>query len=450
VGERHRLGRGKTGGTLVRCGIVALLFWGDGRLSAAPDAAASPIPAAAGAAAEDGGPALTWADCVRRSAAQNPDLLAAQKTRDSRRSQYYGNVNGLLPGVSLSNSYSESNNGARSSRWQTRGSAQWDLFNLKSYASVRSASASLAQADAGLRLASAEVRSGLRKAFAQLLFAQEQVSVAQRIRDVRSNNARMVSLKYQSGRESKGNMLQAQAELAEAEAELAQARRVQRVARQSLNRWMGQDDFSAVSVTGSFDTKALPARAEVETAVSGHPRLAQLEASRNVARASVQNAWGGVWPTLSAGYGRSWTGPDEFPDETTGWNVSGTLSLPLFSGGPTSAFHSVSSARRNLEKSEQDLRAGRQQLRADLETAWSDLAGKIDRVDVQKKFLEAARQRNDEALVRYSNGLMTFENWEQVVSGLVSSERGALQSRRDAVLAEAAWEQSLGRGLEEP
>jgi outer membrane protein TolC len=64
-------------------------------------------------------------------------------------------------------------------------------------------------------------------------------------------------------------------------------------------------------------------------------------------------------------------------------------------------------------------------------------------------YLESARQRNDEATIRYSSGLMTYENWEIVVTDLVNFERSSIRSKRDAVVSEASWEQSIGKTLEE-
>jgi hypothetical protein len=50
----------------------------------------------------------------------------------------------------------------------------------------------------------------------------------------------------------------------------------------------------------------------------------------------------------------------------------------------------------------------------------------------------------------YESGLMSFENWEQIVTDYVSFKRSALRARRDAVAAEAAWMSVLGRGMDEP
>jgi hypothetical protein len=63
------------------------------------------------------------------------------------------------------------------------------------------------------------------------------------------------------------------------------------------------------------------------------------------------------------------------------------------------------------------------------------MADATDQIEVQNQFLVAARQRNSEAMVRYSSGLMSYENWEDVVTELVNFERSAIRAERDAMVA---------------
>jgi outer membrane protein TolC len=123
------------------------------------------------------------------------------------------------------------------------------------------------------------------------------------------------------------------------------------------------------------------------------------------------------------------------------------VSLPIFGGGPTASYYDIKSSARDLERADQERRATRSEVRSDLENAWSGRASADEQVEVQNAFLEAARQRNGEADVRYSNGLMSYENWEVIVTERVNYERGLIRAQRDAVVAAAQWERSLGIGI---
>jgi len=179
-----------------------------------------------------------------------------------------------------------------------------------------------------------------------------------------------------------------------------------------------------------------------------HPQVEQLRMSRDLSLAGLSSARSTLWPSLSASYSRTASGAGYFPD-TLHWSAGAVVSYPLFGGGITSTYDSVKAARYTLEKAEQDLRSTFNQVRSGIESAWANFADSVDQVQVQDQFLEAVRQRNDESLIRYSSGLMSFEDWELAVADLVKYEKGVIQAERDAVVSEAAWDQASGKLLEE-
>ena len=58
----------------------------------------------------------------------------------------------------------------------------------------------------------------------------------------------------------------------------------------------------------------------------------------------------------------------------------------------------------------------------------------------------AAETRAGIARSKYNNGLMSFEDWDRIETDLIQRQKAALLGRRERVLAEAAWEQTQGRG----
>jgi outer membrane protein TolC len=288
----------------------------------------------------------------------------------------------------------------------------------------------------------------LRQAFANLLFAQEKVAVAERIMNLRMDNSKMVSLKYESGRESKGNMLRSKAEFRQAQADMASATRNVRAAQKELNRQLGLDVFDSAVATGTLQTAPLMDLPDTRPLVDNHPQVRVLTFAREVSKAELASARSSLWPYLSANYSRTRIGEDFFPD-TAHWNASANLSYRLFGSGLSSTYYESVSAKRRLEKAEEDLRSTRNQIGSGLESAWAALATNIEQVQVKRDFLEAASQRNKESTIRYSSGLMSYEDWELAVGDLVNYESGVIEAERDAVLAEAQWAEALGKTLEE-
>lgn len=398
---------------------------------------------------------LNWEDCVQIAGRSNPDLASSRFGLEASRSSYKGSYNGIMPRVSLSNGYSSSGSGDPAANggggsWSASASASLNVFNKSSIQSIKIAQAALAQQEAGTLQSSATLRYNLKRAFSQLLYAQQNVGVSRSILDMRRDESQLVKLRYDSGRESKGNMLRAQAQLLQAEAALSQSERDLRTARISLNRQLGQNDFAVITVTGTLsvpDAPEAPSEQTAEALLKQRPDVIMQTAVVQGSEASLGQAQSPLWPTLSASYSYSGSGRNEFPPMRSGWGLN--LSFPIFGGGPTSAYYAITTAKNNLERAKQDLRSVRSQAVVDLETSWSGFAEAVDQARVQAALLDAARQRNDEANIRYDSGLMTYDNWEIIVSDRVNQERAAVQSQLNATIAEATWARALGRQLEE-
>lgn len=386
---------------------------------------------------------------MAEAARANPALASSRLSVDANRALYYSSFNGFLPSLSLSNSVSESNT-ARQPAWSANASASITLFSAGEAAQIRSASASLNAAEASLRASSAGLRSSLRQTFSALLFAQTSLETARRINEIRGHNAELVNLRYEAGREAKGNMLRAKAQAMQAHYAVVGAERDLRSAQRDMARQLGREGFEAFVATGAFASAPPPPRPEDFRALLPlRTDVAIAEASLRSSKASLDGANAVLWPTLSANYNRSRTGPTEFPRTRTSWSAGATLSYQLFGGGPTAAYLNTKASRLGYERTQSDLSAARQAALSDLESVWADYAGAADQVVVQTALLEAARQRNDEADIRYGSGLLSFDNWEVIVSDRVSTERQALSASRAAMDAETAWHRALGRALGE-
>ncbi|HAM36553.1 MAG TPA: hypothetical protein DEB40_01060 [Elusimicrobia bacterium] len=401
--------------------------------------------------AQAGPTALSWEDCVALALRNNPDLAASRRGQEASRASYRGSFNGLFPQLSLSHNYSETGGGRGAGKtWQAQAAASMDLFNASNIAAIKSSKASLAQAQAGLRQSSASVRFNLRQAFLQLLFSQANLETSAKIKDLRTKSSKLVALRYDSGRESLGNKLRAQAQAAQAQADHEIAGLDLRTAQRSLVRQLGLDEFRAFAATGTLEAQAPPEEPLADSAVlERRPDVAVQQAVVKGFMAGVEQAKSSLWPSLSANYTRSRSGATEFPSSQYGWTFGGVLSYPLFGNGPTAAYYAVSAAQRGLEKAKEDLRTVRSQAIVDLENSWTDFSAAVARDRVQAALLTAARQRNIEADIRYDSGLLTYDNWEIISSDRISQERQTLASRLNAVVAQAAWEKALGKELGE-
>lgn len=405
---------------------------------------------------------LTWSDCVRLAARNNPDLHSSLEAMEASQAQYKGSFNGIFPHLTASNSYTDSSSTSHSAilpdgtvgtatteskLWNLQGTASLDLIDFGQWANIQSFAAASRQAQANLQVASTTLLLNLYKAFAAVLYAQEEINVDTNIRDTWQANSQMISLRYDSGAESKGNKMNTQASLLQAEAGLAQAGRDRQVAQQQLSQVLGMDEFSALAVTGTWSAPAVPDPApQFDALLANVPQLRAEQAVVDQARAALKSAHSTLWPTLSLNYSKGAEGSSEFPTDPF-WTFTGVVNYPLFGGGPTSTYYASQAAERSYEKAQQDFRSLRNQTLSNLQSAWSSYAQAEDNVRVQRAFLDAAKQRKDESDINYQSGLMTFENWIIVVNDYVNFQTSFLRAEQNLILAEAQWRFTIGEQL---
>ncbi|HOX22690.1 MAG TPA: TolC family protein [Elusimicrobiales bacterium] len=384
--------------------------------------------------------ALSWQNCMALAKASNPTLLAAQHSLESAKSKYYVSLNTFFPSLNLSHSVSRSGSGSGRSpdAWSAGESLNWSLLNFSNIKDLKSKQTALRQAEEVLRQAEVNLRKNLRIAFADLLYNQEKIGLMESIAELRIKNSKMVSLQYDSGRESKGNMMRAQALAAQAVSDISKARLTLSSAQRSLLALMGQDALRVVTASGTLSVPGRGPDPDVETVAQNAPDVKVSAYTVQLYEIQFESAKVSGYPTLTASQSLNWTGAQEFPNQRS-WGVGLSLSLPIFSGGPTSYWNSKNSAMQLYLKAKEDYRQTLLNTRYTAQNAWSNLLSSIYDCDVDQQLLAASDQRHNESTIKYLAGSMIFENWETVEQEFVNAEKSYLDALRSAAAAEANW-----------
>ena len=195
-------------------------------------------------------------------------------------------------------------------------SASQSLFTGgRNRAAVDRASATLKSVEADLADRRATLSYDVRSAFAQLLFAQEQVDLARAIAKRRKENLDLIQLRYEGGRENKGALLLTQASSRDAEFGVAQAERFLAVARRQLARVLGRDESDAIEITGKLESGRPDSSADYETLAADTPAHWRAVAQLFVARAGLDSAKSQYFPELSAKATTGRNGEDWMPEQ---------------------------------------------------------------------------------------------------------------------------------------
>ncbi|MBI3291311.1 MAG: TolC family protein [Elusimicrobia bacterium] len=398
---------------------------------------------------------LTWEACVQETVHHNPDLAAAQEAVQKARSQYYANYAGFLPQLSANVSATRANStlnlgplglvGNIQNQYNTGLSFQQNLFTgLRDTAQVKKSRADLDTAEAALQLTQAQVSNDLKSAFAKLLYAQEQLKLAGAIAGRRQENVRLVQLRFEVGRENKGSYLRTKADDRLATFEVAQARRALRVAQREVTKVLGRSEFGVITVVGSFPTPSPGPMPNFPDLTLQTPTHRQAEAQARGSQAGVSLARSEFFPSVDAtgSVGRSGT---TWPPDRDRWSMGGTLNYAFFPGGRH--VFDVRGAMAERRRAQWNVQSIDHQVALSLEQAFSRFQDAAEKIEVQQEFLTAAEVRAEIARSQYTNGLLSFQDWDLIESDLITQQKQMLVVRRDAMIAEAAWEQAQGKGF---
>jgi len=393
--------------------------------------------------------ALTWEDCVKESAKNHPDLIAAIEGVKASEAVKSISASGEYPQVNaaLSGSTSKSSGQSRSDSYSTSLSGSQLVFDgKKTINNVKAAGEDILASKQNFRYTSSTVRQALRIAFVDLLKAQEMTRITQEIFQIRRGSMELITLRYQSGLEHRGALLTAEANLAQAQYSVNSAARDLEVARRDLVKELGRGRWEALTVKGDFVVTDIPQdQLDLDAMALRNPQVLQAAAKKNAAEFNLRSAYGNFAPSLSidAGIGKSGT---TFLPQNSQKNAGFTLSIPLFEGGLRDA--KVSAAQAALNQLKANEISMRDSVAAHLQQCRAALLEAIDNVDVQKKSLLATEERSIIAEAQYSIGTISFDSWTIIEDNLVSAKRSFLNAQAEALLSEANWIQAKGETLE--
>lgn len=402
--------------------------------------------------------ALSWSDCVAEAEAKNSSLKAAENAFQVSRLAVTSAESGFYPSLSASLGVSQSGEkqsdgefsakpgDGRNVSFSAQLTLSQNLFNgFADWGRVKKTKAELRAAEATFKKAKEGIILDLKKAFSQLVLAQDSATLNHDIVRRREENLKLVELRFEGGRENKGSLLLSKAYYQQSLLDEVQAKNAVLVARANLAKVLGRDESDPIEVTGEAPTKE-PSDSSPNfwSLVREIPDHLEAAAQEEALQGQVLVKRSDFLPTLSAFGSVGKTGSEFFP-QTEGWSAGLSLNWPLFNGFKHSSDTRAAilnqasqvASRQNLDR----------ELVANLERNHSAFREAVMKLKVDEAFRSAAKVRSEIARGKYNNGLLSFEDWDIIESDLINRQKTYLQSKRDRVVAEAEWRAALDGGV---
>ena len=398
---------------------------------------------------------LTWDECVKEAASNNKDILAAEQSLTAADDSHIASLGQFFPQITFNASIGRSGAGGFSDALnspfynQNAGlslNAQQDIFSgFKDFASVDQSNAQLDLARAQLRQAKAQLSHDLKADFYTLLYTQQEIALLEDIVKRDQANQDLVQMNFKGGTDNKGSLLQAQATTEQDKFAVAQAIRALRVAERNLDQVLGRSPMEDVEVQGAFDTPALPDNAP-NFAELTNLTPAHLEAVAQLGLSDSQyvTARAAFLPTLSANASLSQDGWN-FGETQPGWSASLDLSFPLFTGGRD--LFTLKSAEESKKGVKDTLESTDLKTESSLESAYASYMDSLEEMKVQELQVQAAQTQEEIARAEYLNGLLIFQNWNQIEAALTNQQKTEISDYLNIKTTEANWELTQGKGV---
>lgn len=387
----------------------------------------------------------TFKECVEILNRNNPDLIAAEENMRSQEHLTRGSYSGFFPTLNATVGWNRTApRGIYDPRYSTAIQASYNLFSgLRDRGKAEQGEANLDLARANLDAARARASFTLRQVFAQYLFSRDNIQLTEKIRERRFQNERLVRAQYESGRENIGSHLLSKSLMELAEYEARVARDQLTIAAQNLAHVLGVDSFD-FEAEGEIPLTAPPEKVKAEDLLPQTPARRIQDSRVRIAESNSRVSLSGLFPSLDLSGSLGFYGPEATMNQNRNTALGLTLTFPLFSG--LSTWHDWRSSLQVIRASESSRVSVEFDILTQLRQNLLSYQQSIQKLKVDTEVLNAATIRATIARKRYNNGLLMFEQWDVIETDLINRQKTQLASRRDRILAESNYRQTLGLG----
>ncbi|AZO23245.1 transporter [Mesorhizobium sp. M1E.F.Ca.ET.045.02.1.1] len=264
-----------------------------------------------------------------------------------------------------------------------------------------------------------------------------------------TEQARAARSRFEVGEGTRTDVAQADASRATAVAQLSAARATALASAATYHQIVGDEPGKLKAAApvgkllpGSIDSAFTIAAAE-------HPAILATEHLVDAAAFSVKSAEGALLPQVSASAGISDNYSHSVPDITgtngtsTSANIGATLTIPIYSGGRTSAI--VRQNKESLSQARIEVDVSRDQVRQAVASAWTQYTAARQSVDANRQVIAAAQLALNGVIEERNVGQRTTLDVLNAQNAVITAKINQANSEHDVVVASYAILSAVGR-----
>lgn len=265
-----------------------------------------------------------------------------------------------------------------------------------------------------------------------------------------TEQARAARSRFEVGEGTRTDVAQADASRATAVAQLSAARATALASAATYHQIVGDEPgkLKAASPLGKLLPSSLDSALTVASAE--HPAILAQQHLVDASAYLVKVSEGALLPQLTASAGISDNYSKTVPSSPTGFNgnstsadIGATLTIPIYSGGRTSAL--VRQNKESLSQARIDVDVSRDQVRQALVTAWTQYTAARESVDANRQVIDAAQLALNGVIEERNVGQRTTLDVLNAQNAVITAKINQASSEHDVVVASYAILSAMGR-----
>ncbi|MBN1547527.1 MAG: TolC family protein [Syntrophaceae bacterium] len=399
------------------------------------------------------GESLDLGRCVELALANHPDIQAAVHNVRVGDSLIGQARSGYFPQVNLDTNYDRTQayksgvsnlaGGSATDMYTGRFSLTQNIYDFgRTSAKVGIASSNRDAYRQDLENVTSLVVLNVKQSYHALLQAEENRRVAEETVAQFQRHLDIAKGFFEVGLKPKFDVTKAEVDLSNARLSLIKAENTRRIARVTLNNAIGVPDAPEYVLENDllFERSEPVYQEALQAAYDKRPDLRSLFLRESAARQSLDLARAGHYPTLAGNANYGYGGSD-FP-LGEGWNVGGSLNIPIFSGFLIE--NQISESKANIDVLAANVESLKQQIRLEVDQAFSNLREANSRIDTTELTVRQAKENLDLAEGRYASGVGSPIEVTDALLALSNARTSYISSLADYRNALAALERATG------
>lgn len=414
----------------------------------------------------------TLDECIQLAEKHNAQLIAAEQSYKASRGRVWTAWGGLLPSLNSDVGYSRTvygpsefptydpllgqtvlqTTGVRTSKGYSasiRAGQSWSLGGYNLF-DIREKTASRNSAQSSYRLTRQELILSVKRAYFDVLKSEMLLEIQKEALKRANEQLKIAETRYELGAASYSDVLKAKVLHGDVKLALISSENTVKLAKASLNSWMGQDVNASIDVEENLTKPDFDYSYEdaLTDAMRDNPSLKKANFDLNSAMAQLGMARSGFFPSLSLSGSYSWSNPelDEIKnilEREYSWRLSASISLNIFDNFQKN--YNFSWAKANRNSARENFYQTKRDVALELKQAYLNVEEAQQKINLTQEKVESAEEDLELVQEKYNLGSASILELLDAEVSFKQAESDQVEALYDYNLAVAQFEKAMGK-----